>query len=303
MRTQHLTQSLMQQMCRGVVALTLDTLLCIDLRHARSGHIFRQFRYEVDRQVVLTLGINHLNALILIDQPTGIAYLTTHLGIEGSLVEHHLIQHLVLLLHLAVTQDLRVTLKQVITHKLALARFQVYPVARLDRSGIACTLLLLLHLLVELLNIDLHTMLTQDQLGQVQGETVGVIQRKGIHAIQHLLALRLCLFHLLIQQADTGLQRTKEGLLLLFDHLLNQGLLCDQLGISVTHGLNQNRQQLIHERLFLPQEGIAVTHGTAQDTTDHITGLRVRRQLTIGDRESDRTQVVGDHTHRHIHRL
>ena len=205
MCAQHLTQCLMQQVCSGVVALTLDTLLRIDLRHKRSGHIFWQFRYEVNWQVVLTLGVDHLDPLILIDQPTGIAYLTTHLRIERSLVEHHLIQHLVLLFHLTVAQDLRVTLKQVVAHELALARFQVYPIACLDSGGITRTFLLLLHLLVELLDINLHTVLTQDQLRQIQGETVGIIQREGIHTIQHLLALRFGLFHLLIQQADTGL--------------------------------------------------------------------------------------------------
>ena len=121
----------------------------------------------MDRQVVLALGVDHLDLFVVEDQPAGIAHLATHLGIEGSLVEHHLIEHLVLLLHLAIAQDFSVALKQVVAHELAFTLFQVHPVARLDRSGVARTLLLLLHLNVELVDVDLHVVLAQDQLRQV----------------------------------------------------------------------------------------------------------------------------------------
>ena len=254
----------------------------------------------MNRQVVLTLRIKHDNLLIAIDQPAGVTDLSTHLGIERCLIEDNLIEGLVLLFYLTITQDLSVTLEEVITDEVGLALFQDNPVASLNRRGITCPLFLLLHLDVELVNIGIHPVLTKDQLRQVQGETISIVKRESIDTTDPCLACRLSLFHLLIKQTDTCLQSPEESILFLLDHTLDQGLLCLQLRISVTHRLNQHGQELIHESGLAVEEGITVTNGTTQDTTDHVTCLSVRRQLTIGNSESDGPDMVGDHTHRYI---
>ena len=61
--------------------------------------------------------------------------------------------------------------------------------------------------------------------------------------------------------------------------------------------MNQNRNQLVDESLLLTKECVAVADGAAKDATDHITGFGVARKLTVGYRESDGTQVVGNHAH------
>ncbi len=55
--------------------------------------------------------------------------------------------------------------------------------------------------------------------------------------------------------------------------------------------------KLVHECLLLSEERIAVAHGTAEDTTDDVTCLGIARQLSVGDGESDGTDVVGNYTH------
>ena len=67
--------------------------------------MFGQLLGDVDRQVVLLLGVYHFDGFKLVHQYTGVTYLTAAFGIERSLVQYNLIQGLVLLLHLSVAQN------------------------------------------------------------------------------------------------------------------------------------------------------------------------------------------------------
>ncbi len=91
MRPQHFTQRLMQQVGGRVVTFTLDTFLLVDLGSESNRHIFRQFRHQMYRQVVFAFRVNHINRLVVGNQPTGVADLSSHFGIERSLVQHDLI--------------------------------------------------------------------------------------------------------------------------------------------------------------------------------------------------------------------
>ena len=73
------------------------------------------------------------------------------------------------------------------------------PVACIDSSGVARTLLLLLHRSVEALLIDRHALLAEDECGQVKREAVGVVEDEGRLPVQHLLPLALALLDLLVQ--------------------------------------------------------------------------------------------------------
>ena len=106
--------------------------------------------------VVLALGVKDLNGLGLIDQHAAVAYLSTHLAIERGVVQHELIVLVLLLRHLAVAQDAALILRIVVAHELLFClscRTAEYtdPVAVLYGSSIAGTLLLFLHLYIELL--------------------------------------------------------------------------------------------------------------------------------------------------------
>ena len=188
----------------------------------------------------------------------------------------------------------------VVTNELLLTGGQLYPVAVLNGSGITGTVLLLLHLNIELLLVNGKTVFTTDELGEVERESVGVEQTEGLHAIQFGLALSLEGVHSVVQHADTLFEGAEERLFLFLNYLGDKLLLGLQLGEGTAHLGNECWNKLVQETILLIQEGIGITYGTAQDTTDNITCLGIRRQLTVGDREGNGTQVVGANTHGHV---
>ena len=139
-----------------------------------------------------------------------------------------------------------------------------------------------------------------DQVGQVDREAVSIVEQEGVATTDLALALCLSATDHIVNQVDTRSQRTQERALLLRDNLLDQRLLSAQLGELVTHLLNQTCHQPAHKRFIETEVGITVTHCTAQNSTDNITCLHIRGQLTVSNRECNSTQVVGDYTHRNV---
>ena len=252
---------------------------------------------------LFSFGIDDVDSFEFAHQYTRIAYLTTAFGVERRLVQYHLVECLVFLLHLTVAQDAGFIFCIVVTYKFSGTFLQRNPVAGFYGGGVAGTLLLLLHLGVELLRVGRHAVLAQDEFGQVEREAEGVIQRKGVLTADFLLAGSFGLGHGLVEQADTRLQRTQEGFFFFLDDLGDQLALGVQFGVGTAHILNQHRQELVHEGLFLAQESVAVTYGTAQDAADDVARLGVAGQLAVGDGEGDGTNVVSDDTHGDIRLL
>ena len=91
MCSQHLTQRLVQQVSSRVVAFALDTFLLVDFGGKSHRHIFRQFSDQMYRQVVFAFRVDHVDRLVVSNQPTGVADLSTHLCVERSLVQNDLI--------------------------------------------------------------------------------------------------------------------------------------------------------------------------------------------------------------------
>ena len=91
MCSQHLTQRLMQQVSGRVVTFALDTFLLVDLGSKSRRHILRQFSDQMYRQVVFAFRVDHVDRLVVSNQPTGVADLSTHLRVERSLVQNDLI--------------------------------------------------------------------------------------------------------------------------------------------------------------------------------------------------------------------
>ena len=158
----------------------------------------------------------------------------------------------------------------------------------------------MLQSLVVFVLVGRKAVLTQNQLRQIQGETIRIFQRKHIHTADLRLTCFLCLIHQLIQQTNTLVQRTQERLFLTLDNRRDLCLLCLQFRIGLTQIFNQLRHELIKERTTHIEERVTVTHRTSQDTTDDISGFLVTRQLTVRDRKRNRTDVVGNDTHRDI---
>ena len=131
----------------------------------RGGELLHQ----VDGEVILTLGVEDLIlGTVGGDEEALITDLPPHFCIEGSLREHYLIEGRILLLHLTVAKDLGRALQRVVAYEVYSRAFaDDLPVTGVDGSGIACTLLLLLHGLIEACFIDAQSLLRQDQGRQV----------------------------------------------------------------------------------------------------------------------------------------
>ena len=139
----------------------------------------------MDGEVVLTLGIEDFVLLPLsIDEEALVANLPPHLCIEWSFGEDDLVVLLVLLLDLTIAKNLCRALNEVIAYEAYCPLGHNLPVTSIDGSGIACTLLLLLHGCIEACLIDTHPMLTEDQGCEVKREAIGIIEDEGIVPIE-----------------------------------------------------------------------------------------------------------------------
>ena len=297
MVAQNLLQGIVQQVGGSMVGCRGISLVSVDAGHEFCRWVLGQLLDDVYALVVLALGVDDVDGFVLVAEHTAVAYLTTHLTIERRGVEHELVELVLLLGHLAVTQDVTVVLRIVIAYKLLFALNQFCPVAVLDSSGIAGTLFLFLHLHIELLLVHTEAVLTANQLSQVEGESVGVEQTESLNAVQLCLALCLQLAHGFVYHRDTLVQRTQERILLFLDDLRDELLLSLQLGEGIAHLVHQCGNELIEESVFLSEEGVGIAYGTTQDAADDVAGLGVRGQLAVGNREGYGTQVVGTHTH------
>ncbi len=275
MVAQYLFQRIVEQVRSGMVGGRSVTLVGIHTCHELRSGVFRQLLDDMYALVVLTLGVDNLDGLILVAEHTAVTDLSTHLAIERSGVENQLIELVLLLGYLAVAQDMTVVFGIVVAHELLFASLQLRPVAVLHSSGIAGALLLFLHLHVKLLLVNGEVVLTADQLSEVEGESVSVEQTESLYAIQLVLTFSLQLLHCIVQHGDTLVEGTQERLLLLFYDLGDQCLLCLQLWEGITHLMNEGGNELIDEPVLLTEEGIGIADGTAQDAADHITRLGI----------------------------
>ena len=287
------------------------TLVGIDASHELRCGVFRQLLDDVDALSVLTLGIDDFDGLVLVAKHTAVSYLTTHLSVERGIVEHQLVELVLLLCHLAVAQDVAVVFGVVIAHELLLDRGRILgncgncdPVAVFHGGGIAGTLLLLLHLDVELLLINGKAVLTADELREVEGEAVGVEEAEGLDAVQDelgvgcwVLGVGLYFCHGFVEQGDTLVEGAQEAVFLFLDDLGDELLLGLQLGEGVAHLFHQGGHETVEESFFLSEEGVGIAHGTAQDAADDVACLCIRGQLTVSYREGNGTQVVCTDTH------
>ena len=255
MRAEHFAQSLMQQVSGRVVGADGHTAVSINAGNELLFRILRQLKAQLHTHIVFALGVKHLYlATFAVNQDAAVAYLTAHLGIERSARQHNLIILLAFLLNAAITQYLRRGLSAVIAHKFLIALTQHNPFIGSDGSSRTGASLLLLHLLLKRCRVEAQIILLENQLGEVEGEAVSVIESERILATDFSLAVFTGFCHQSIEQDHALGQGAQESLFLLFDNLGDESLLSLQFGISLTHLVNQHRHKLIEEGILLAQE-------------------------------------------------
>ena len=172
-----------------------------------------------------------------------------------------------------------------------------YPVTILHGRSIAGTLFLLLHLLIETFFIHRETVLAADKFGKVERKTVGVEEFERLCAVEFLLSGSPHLVHGVVQHADTFVEGTQERVLLFLYDACYQLALCFKFRVCVAHFVNEHRHKFEQERLLLTEEGIGIAHRTAQYAAYNVSRLCVSGQLSVGNRETYCTYMVGYYTH------
>ena len=195
------------------------TLVGIYTGHELGCGILWQLLHDMYCLVVLTLRVDDVNGLCLVADDTTVTNLSTHLTIEWGIVEYELIELILLLCDLSVSEDVTLIFGIVITYELLLTCGKFYPVAILDSSSIAGALLLLLHLYIKLRFINGKAVLATDQFCQVEWETIGVEQTEGLLTIELGLALSLQLLHGIVEHTDTLIQGAQERIFFFLHHL------------------------------------------------------------------------------------
>ena len=154
-------------------------------------------------------------------------------------------------------------------------------------------LALFLHEGVEALGVRGHAGLAEDVLGEVQRETVGVVEPEGVRAGEHGLALGLEAVHELGEDAHAAVYRAGEALLLGADDLGDEALLVDEVRVGGAVLVDDRLADLVEEGLVHAEE-LAVARGAAQQAAQDVAAALVGGQHAVADEEGCGADVVGD---------
>ena len=156
---------------------------------------------------------------------------------------------------------------------------------------------MLFHRHVKPRHINSAALFAQGVLGQVEGETVGVVELEGGSTRQVGPFRQAGQF--VVQQAQTTVERGAKAGFFQAQRRFDQALGAGQFGIGAAHLPDQGGHQTEHHRVLCAQH-MRMTHGTAHDAAQHIAAPLVRGHDTIGNQERGRTQVVCDHPVVHL---
>ena len=94
---EHLLQGVVQQVGSSMVGSRGIALVDVHTGHELSHRVFGQLLHDVHRLAVLALGVDDVDGFLAIDEDTRVAHLSAHLAIERGVVEHQLVEGVLLL--------------------------------------------------------------------------------------------------------------------------------------------------------------------------------------------------------------
>ena len=154
--------------------------------------------------------------------------------------------------------------------------------------------LLVRHALTEAFHIRRLSVLCQDFLGELNRESVGVVQLECQHSGQHLLALGIHITHIVVQNGETVRQGFGELGLFVPDDFLDVFLLLHQFRIRAAGYLDDLVGQFCQEVILIDSEDHAVSCRTANQSPKHVAAAFVARQDTVRNHEYHGSQVIGN---------
>ena len=234
-----------------------------------------------------------------------IAHLATGLRIERGLVEDHyrFLTRADAIHRFAIDEQrshFAVQLQMIVTFKFRGAVNADHRViVSAETAGLARATALLFHGGLKAGFVNLDVALAADVRGQVDREAVGVVQTEGGFAIQ---GVAFQLRQLFIQQRQSALQSTGELLFFGFQHLLNLSLLLLQFFAGGAHHGDQRGNQFPEEGILRAQH-VAVTDRAANDATQHVAAVFIRRDYAVSDQEGAGANVVGNNAQRLVRQI
>ena len=223
-------------MGRSVVGGDPEPAFPVDPEGECPFAVFGDALGDVDGKVILLDGIQYPYLFPASgDDGSGISYLSTHLGIERSLVEYELEHRLVLLFDGALLQEPDTfQFEAVISEECFLFTIVIYrPVAEFVGRGVPGSVLLLLEFHVEAFHVDGIAVFGGDEARKVDGKSVGVVKDEGIGAWDTLGPG--VPGHIVIHHLDAAVEGPEERQFLFPDHALYQFLLLSEFRICFTH--------------------------------------------------------------------
>ena len=312
MVAQHLFQSALEQMRRGVRTADALPALLIDA----DGADIARFHLAADHAAI----VQEFAALVLLNvgddefavRPFDIAMvadLTAHFGVHGRLIQHDqsvrpLADSALKLVLRDDGEDLALRSAAFIADELRrghlLAELHAGPAEVSQRlSGLSRAGFLLLHQLLERLRIHVHAFLVNHFLGQVERETVGVIELEGVRAGENGLALLLVALEHVAEDLHAAVDGLGEVLLLRAHNAGDIRLLFAQLRILALILMDNGIDHVIQERM-VDAEKLSVTRRTPQKPPQHIAASLVRGQHAVADHERGAADMVGDDAQRNV---
>src|SRR5699024_3034717 len=157
-------------------------------------------------------------------------------------------------------------------------------------------LTLTLHELTESVLVDAQALFGGHLQGQIDGETIGVVELEGVRSGEDRAPGGAGAFGGTPEQCRARAQGFGEVLLLVVDHAVDDLGLVQQVGVDVLHRVDADLGQLVQEGGVGTREQAQIADGAAQDTAQDVTGLFVTGLDPVTDEHDGAAHVVGDHT-------
>ena len=168
--------------------------------------------------------------------------------------------------------------------------------ARQERIGLLRrpgSFLLLLHQLVEAIEVHLQAPLLGHELRQVDGEAIGVVKLEGVVAADGLGGGLRRTIGGGVEELQAAVEGPAETDLFGLNHRRDVLGPLPDFGEGIAEAIHDHRDQLVEEGL-VQVELAAETRGPAENPAQDVAPALVGRRGAVGDREGQRTDMVRD---------
>ena len=308
-------QRTLQDVRRRVVARDEGAAACVDggVHDIALVNAPGDDRAVMDGQALLgPFGVIDGDGAQVVRYGAGVAHLAAHLAVERRLVEYDgdLLAFMGLVDDRAVDDDVddaRVAFVLLVTHELGGAMHVedvredvAEAVPGLVIASCACPFALGRHLVFEALHVDLDALLVADLGRELDGEPVRVVQGEGGDAVEDVSLVQA--LDRLLEIVHTRVDGAIKALLLGEQHLLDERLVLDDLGIDRAHLLADGVEEALEEGT-LDADETTMAYGTAQQATQDVATALVRGQDAVTDHEDDGAGMIRHDAQREIGEL